>query len=117
MAVSLSFSLVLAFGVLYNAARISLAERTRELASLRVLGFRRSEVAGILLGELALLVVVGLPIGLVLGRLLAEAFASSPGFDNERFRLPCIVEPATYALAVVTVLVALNSGWRRSNRF
>lgn len=112
MTISLVFSLVLAFGVLYNAARITVAERSRELASLRVLGFRRREVAGILLGELALLVAVGLPCGLVLGRLLAGVFAASPGFDNEQFRLPLVIEPATYGVAAITVLAAaLVSGW------
>ena len=112
MTISLVFSLVLAFGVLYNAARITLAERARELASLRVLGFRRKEVAGILLGELAVLVVVGLPCGLVLGRELAAVFAALPGFNNEKFRLPLVIEPPTYGLAVATVLVAaVISGW------
>ena len=61
--VSLSFSLVLAFGVLYNAVRVTLAERAHELASLRVLGFRRREVTALLLGELGLLVGVALPLG------------------------------------------------------
>ena len=43
----------IAFGVIYNNMRIALSERNRELASLRVLGFHRGEVAYILLGELA----------------------------------------------------------------
>ncbi len=112
MTISLMFSLVLAFGVLYNAARITLADRARELASLRVLGFRRSEVAGILLGELAVLVVIGLPFGLFLGRTLAVLFSASPGFNNEQFRLPLVIEPSTYGIAAVTVLAAaVVSGW------
>lgn len=112
MTISLGFSLVLAFGVLYNAARITLAERARELASLRVLGFRRREVAGILLGELAVLVTLGLPCGLVLGRILAAVFAASPGFNNEQFRLPLVIEPPTYGIAAMTVLAAaIVSGW------
>jgi putative ABC transport system permease protein len=57
------FAVIIAFGVVYNAARISLSERSHELASLRVLGFRRSEISIILLGELALLVVMALPLG------------------------------------------------------
>ena len=59
------FAGVIAFGVVYNAARVSLSERSRELASLRVLGFTKREVAAILLGELGLLTVVALPLGLV----------------------------------------------------
>ncbi len=45
------FASVIAIGVAYNSARISLSERARELASLRVLGFHKREVAYILLGE------------------------------------------------------------------
>ncbi len=118
--VSLSFSLVMAFGVLYNAVRITLAERARELASLRVLGYRRREVAAILLGELALLVGLALPLGLVLGHLLCRALVASPGFDNEQFRIPLVVSSATYATAVVTVLAAAGlsawSAWRALDR-
>lgn len=112
MMISLIFSLVLAFGVLYNASRITLSERARELASLRVLGFRRREVAAILLGEIGILVAIGLPGGLLLGRVLAALFASSPGFNNEQFRLPLVIETSTFGIAAITVLVAtLISGW------
>jgi putative ABC transport system permease protein len=110
--ISLVFSLVMAFGVLYNAARIALAERSRELASLRVLGFRRQEVAAILLGELALLTTVAVPTGLLLGYGLAAVMTQSSGFNNEQFQLPLVVTSATFALAVLTVLVAgVVSGW------
>ena len=57
------FAGIIAFGVVYNAARVSLSERSRELASLRVLGFTRAEISLILLGELALLTLVALPVG------------------------------------------------------
>lgn len=118
---SLVFALVMAFGVLYNAARITLAERARDLASLRVLGFHRREVAAILLGELGVLVAVALPLGLVLGRLMAGAMVQSPTYDTEQFRLPLVIYPSTYGLATLTVLVAaVVSGWnawRRLDRF
>ena len=117
VAISTGFALVMAFGVLYNAARITLAERQRELASLRVLGFRRREVGAILLGELALLTAVALPLGLLLGRTLATLLVQSPGFDSEQFRLPLVITSATYAGAVTTVLVAaLASGWNAWRR-
>ena len=61
------FAGTIAFGVVYNSARISLSERSRELASLRVLGFTRGEISSILLGELAVLTVAAIPIGLVMG--------------------------------------------------
>ena len=117
MAFALGFALVLALGILFNAARITLEERVRELASLRILGFHRAEVARILLGEIAILVVMGLPLGLLLGYGLAAATVSSPGFDNEQFSLPLVVQPPTYALAAVTILAAAAiscwSAWRR----
>jgi putative ABC transport system permease protein len=46
------FSCALAVGVTYNAARIALSERGRELATLRVLGFTRAEISYLLLGEI-----------------------------------------------------------------
>ena len=61
------FAGIIAFGVVYNAARVSLSERSRELASLRVLGFTRAEISLILLGELALLTLAALPVGALLG--------------------------------------------------
>lgn len=110
--ISVGFALVMAFGVLYNTARITLAERSRELATLRVLGFRRSEVAGILVGEMALVVLVAIPLGLLAGYGLAAGLVQSPGYDTEQFRLPLVVASATYATAVLVVLSAgLISGW------
>ena len=117
MTISLSFSLAMAFGVLYNSVRISVAERTRDIAALRVLGFRRNEIAGILFGELALLVVVALPMGLVGGHALAWALVHSPGFDTEQFRLPYVVSMRWDAVAVLTVVAAAAAsalaGWRK----
>jgi putative ABC transport system permease protein len=108
----------IAIGVVYNTVRIALSERSRELASLRVLGYTRSEVSYILLGELAILVFIAIPTGLVVGRSLAVVMASSA--QTELFRVPLIIEPSTYALAalvivVATVLSAITVG-RRINR-
>jgi len=118
--ISLSFSLAMAFGVLYNAARITLSERARELASLRVLGFRRSEVAAILLGEIALLVAIALPLGLAGGRALAGLMVRTPGYNNEQFRLPLVIAPSTYATAALAVVLAAAvsgwSAWRKLDR-
>jgi putative ABC transport system permease protein len=94
----------IAVGVVYNTARISLSERTRELASLRVLGYTRGEVSYILLGELALLVFAALPAGFAAGRLLAGVLASSS--QTELFRVPVVVEPGTYAFAALVILVS-----------
>ncbi|UGB39555.1 ABC transporter permease [Frateuria soli] len=95
---------VINFGVVYNAARISLSERGRELASLRVLGMTRGEVGALLLGQLGLLVAVALPFGLAAGWLLCWVMAL--GFQSELFRIPVQLTTATYAFAALTVIVA-----------
>lgn len=95
---------IIAFGVIYNGARIQLSEQGRELASLRVLGFTRAEVSWILLGEFALLTLLALPVGWGLGWVLALVFAE--GQATELFRIPLVIERATYAWASVVVLVA-----------
>jgi putative ABC transport system permease protein len=96
---------LLGFGVAYNSARIALSERGRELATLRVLGFTRGEISYILLGELALLVLVALPLGCFVGRVLTILIARL--LDTELFRLPLLIEPSTYGLAVVFAILAV----------
>lgn len=98
------FATIICFGVVYNAARISLSERSRELATLRVIGFTRGEISYILLGELALVTLLAIPLGLVAGYLLAAALAGA--MATELFRIPLVVLPRTYAFAAITVLVA-----------
>ncbi|MDH4164715.1 MAG: ABC transporter permease [Nitrospirota bacterium] len=95
---------VIAFGVVYNSARISLAERSRELASLRVLGYTRGEISYILLGELGLLTLAAIPLGFVFGRWLC-AYVSI-ALSSDLFRIPLVTERATYALAALVVLVS-----------
>ncbi len=96
------FATVIAFGVVYNSARISLAERSRDLATLRVIGFTRAEISAILLGELAVLTLAAIPLGLVIGYLFA-AWAVS-GLDTEVYRIPLIVGRQTCGFAVSVVL-------------
>jgi putative ABC transport system permease protein len=98
------FAMIIAFGVVYNSARISLAERSRELATLRVIGFRRTEISYILLGELAIVALVAVPLGLLGGYALAAMTVHA--FSNEVYRMPLVIAPATYAFAAITVLVA-----------
>lgn len=95
---------VIAFGVVYNAARISLSERGRELATLRVLGFTRGEVIYILLGELALLVVAALPIGCLLGYWLG--WFMSAAMETKLFRVPFVVLPSTFGIAMSITLIS-----------
>ncbi len=106
------------FGVVYNAARISLSERGRELASLRVLGFTRGEIAYILLGELALLTLVAIPVSFLVGVGLVGILVAA--FQNELYRLPLLLTPQNYAMGASVILVsAVLSGlllWRRLGR-
>ncbi|HET6564161.1 MAG TPA: FtsX-like permease family protein, partial [Xanthomonadales bacterium] len=98
------FAGALGFGVAYNAARIALSERGRDLATLRVLGFSRGETSYILLGEVLLLIILALPLGCLLGYLLSVIMASL--FDTELFRVPLVVENSTYGNACVIALIA-----------
>jgi putative ABC transport system permease protein len=100
----IAFSCALAFGVTYNAARISLSERGRELATLRVLGFTRAEISYILLGEVALLTFVALPLGCGLGYALASLIVQA--FKTELYRVPLVVLASTYGWAMVIGLAA-----------
>jgi len=103
-----------AFGVVYNSMRVALSERNRELASLRVIGFKRGEVAYILLGELALLTVIALPVGLLIGHGLCAYLAFQ--FDSDLYRIPLVLDSSVYAFAALVVIAsALISGimiWR-----
>ncbi len=109
------FSSVIAFGVTYNAARIALSERSRALASLRVLGFTSGEVTYILLGELALLTLMALPAGVFVGYGLV--WLLSPMLDTDMYQFPAVIEPSTYGYAMLVVLgSALICWWRMGRR-
>ena len=95
---------IIAFGVVYNAARISLSERSRELASLRVLGFTRREISAILLGELSVVTLISLPLGSLLGYGLSQAVVAS--VTSEVFRIPLVVRPGMIAWTWLVILVA-----------
>lgn len=101
---------VITFGIVYNAARVAQAERARDLASLRVIGFHTGETAFVLLGELAAVVVIALPIGSLMGQGLSSAVAE--GFSTELYQIPSLFLPASHGYAAVIVLTAaLLSGW------
>lgn len=99
------FAAIIAAGVIYNNARVALSTRNRDLASLRVLGFRRSEISAILLGELALQVLLALLPGMLLGTWMADAMLSAT--DPEQYRFPLVISLRTYVFAgLVTVASA-----------
>lgn len=99
------FAVIIAFGVVYNAARISVAERAYELATLRVLGFTRREISTVLLGEIGLLAVPAIPLGCLLGYVLTARLAAAAASDL--FRFPVVIIPATYIFAVVVFAAAV----------
>lgn len=96
-----SLGIVITVGVVYNAARIQLAERAHELASLRVLGFTRAEVGYVLVGELMLLTLLALPLGWLAGHGFAALVAQ--GFSTEMVRIPLVIAPATYGYSSAIV--------------
>lgn len=99
-----AFGIVLVIGVVYNSARIALSERGNELASLRVLGFTRVEVAQLLLGEQAIVILAAIPAGCALGVLISRLLV--PLFDRELFRLPFELTGATLGFASLVALGA-----------
>ena len=97
-------ALLITIGVTYNGARIQLSERSRELASLRILGFTRAEVSYILIGETMLLSVLAQPLGWWIGTLIAASMFNS--FSSDLYNMPLVVHPAIYAKASFVVLLA-----------
>jgi putative ABC transport system permease protein len=75
------------------------------LATLRVIGFTRGEISGILLGEQAVQIALAIPLGLLLGTLGAKALIASWA-DPELFRMPFLISNQTYAFSVVVVLAS-----------
>jgi putative ABC transport system permease protein len=98
------FGSVIAFGVVYNTARIALSERGRELASLRVLGFTKAEVAYILLGELAILILLALPLAGVFGYMLTWYLSSA--METKLFRVPFALENSTFGVGALIMLAS-----------
>ena len=98
------FAGVIAFGVVYNSARIALSERDRELASLRVLGLTRGEISYILLGELAFLALVAIPVGFGLGAVAAAGVVE--GTQTDLYQFPLVLGRGTFGLAAAVVIGA-----------
>ncbi len=105
----LGFASVIAVGVVYNAARISLSERGRELASLRVMGFHRREVAALLLGEQAVVTLLAIPLGFLIGYGLS--FLITQGVQTDIYRIPFLTDTRTFLLSATLIVgAALASG-------
>ena len=104
LATMLGFAVVIAFGIVYNSARVALSERGRELASLRVLGFTEREVATMLLGEQVVLAVVSLPAAFLVAWSLCWLVAVR--FESELYRIPILIEGTSYLFGVAIIAVA-----------
>lgn len=105
-----AIAFVITFGIVYNAARIAHAERARDLASLRVIGFTRAEAGFVLLGELAVVTMAALPLGALIGYYLS--FAIADGFSTDLYQIPVVFTPQSYGFAALAVLgAAFASGW------
>ncbi len=98
------FSCIIAFGVIYNSARIALSERGRELATLRVIGFNQAEVAFILLGEQAVLTGLAIPLGSLIGFGLCALM--SVAYSSELYRFPLVITKTSYGFAFVFIAIA-----------
>jgi putative ABC transport system permease protein len=96
------FAAAIAIGVVYNNARVSLAEKERELATLRVIGMTRGEVSLIMLGEMVFELVFALPLGCLIGWTLAKMLAVAT--ETDLYRLPVVILPKTYMLAMGIVV-------------
>jgi putative ABC transport system permease protein len=103
-AIYFGFAIIVAFGVVYNGARIALSERSRDLATLRVVGFTHREVATVLIGELSLLTLLAIPAGLFIGSQLANVIVHAS--STESVRLPLVLTARTYATAALIVFLA-----------
>lgn len=97
-------AVLITVGVTYNAARIQLSERARELASLRILGFDRGEVSYILMGEMMLIALIAQPFGWLIGAWIARAMTNA--FTSDVYAIPLVLQPATFTSASLVVLTA-----------
>ena len=100
----ITIAVLITVGVSYNAARIQLSERARELASLRILGFGRGEVSYILVGEMMLIALIAQPIGWGVGAWIA--YAMTTAFTSDLYAIPLVLKPSTFATASLVVLSA-----------
>ena len=98
------FACLITLSVVYNSARIALSERGRELASLRIIGFSKAEVAFILLGEQAILILFAIPLGYAIGYILAALMSAA--YNSELYRLPLIITNSNYAFTFIVVAIA-----------
>ncbi|MCC6375252.1 MAG: ABC transporter permease, partial [Moraxellaceae bacterium] len=101
---------IITFGIVYNNARISFAERMRDLSSLRVIGLYKNEASFVLLGELGIITLLALPLGSMLGYFLSDVVATA--FSTDIYRVPNYFSASSYGIAALAVILAtIASAW------
>jgi putative ABC transport system permease protein len=98
------FASAIAVAVVYNNARIALEVRSRDLATLRILGFTRGELAVVLLGEQAIQLILGLWPGVKLGFWMGVKVMGS--IDKDMLRVPPTLNLSARVTAVCVVVLA-----------
>lgn len=105
-----AMAFAITFGIVFNVARVAQDESARDLASLRVMGFKHSEAVFVLLGELAVVTILALPLGIGLGTSLSRLIAA--GFSTDLYQIPVVYAPGAYGSSIVVVVsAAVFSGW------
>lgn len=97
----------LAFVVLYNLTNINIAERLREIATFKVLGFYNRETTSFIFKENLILTVLGIAAGLGLGVLLTGFIVRTVEIDNVMFGRDIYLTSYLYA-AAFTLLFSLT---------
>lgn len=97
----------LAFVVLYNLTNINVAERKREISTLKVLGFKDSETSAYIYRENILLTVVGIAVGLVLGVLLLNFVITTVEIDMVMFGRQLYASTFIIAAVLTAVFAAV----------
>lgn len=100
----------LALAVLFTLASTNISERAREIATLKVLGFYRREVHAYVHKEMLILTLVGIAVGLPLGRFIAGLLTSALRMPSLYFEVE--VAPLSYGIAgCITLIFALIVQW------
>lgn len=94
-------SLLLALVILYNLTAINIAERLRELSTIKVLGFFDKEVTLYIYRETILLSLIGIVIGFIGGKYLHQLLMSLMGSSDMNFGYQ--VDTYVYVIPVIAI--------------
>ena len=111
MKVVTAFAFLIAAGVIFNSVRIGFSEHAWEMTSLRVMGFERDSVIGMLVGETLVQMVFAVIPGFALGTALVHWTATA--VHTETFGFPVVIYSGTYGLSLLVITLAFiaSSFW------